>query len=300
MKTINNVPTDNIDIRFPIIDLENILIPWSKCYCISLGPISIDTIDEMKLRDFDYAPVSMTREQSSLIVGLISRNDLEIIQRETGELEKDEQKIIDFSDAELWLRPDLEELLKKMAQLPAWFVYYEGDAGEYGTLRASYGLITRSDLNKHHFRSIIYEIFAELETLLAEFVLISNEDHLNWIRRLSEDSQARILGYWELSKLENVNTGPVTGATLSDLLNVIAKDSKSLSVLGYKSRNSFEKNIGLIPGIRNQIMHPVRPLINSGESCTRLSIALREMLSLTEKLRHFIDQKRTKSNNYLK
>lgn len=105
---------------------------------------------------------------------------------------------------------------------------------------------------------------------------------MGWIRKLSEDSQARILGYWELSKLQNVNVGPVAGLMLSDLLNVIAKNEGMRTRFGFKSRKAFEDEVGCLPGVRNQIMHPVRPLVTNAESCRFLENTIRTALFLVE------------------
>ena len=269
---------------FPQVDVEQILIPWSDCLRVVLGPVLPDLVEEMKRRDIDYAPVFRSSDPHAAVLGLFSRGRLEELLSDARDLTESDPGIHRGQDfAEVWLRSSLNELLRKMAERSVWTVEYEGDAGEYGPIYVTYGIVTRSDLNKHPIRILLYEVLAKLETALADLVRRFVSNHLDWIRRLSEDSQARILGYWELSKLQGVDTGPVVGATLADLLNVVARDEGLRRRLGYDSRNAFEDAMGGIAGVRNQVMHCVRPLITDADSCLRLEAVLREAIRLTER-----------------
>lgn len=275
----------------PEADVEKILVPWSDCLGAVLGPVLADLVDEMKRRDFDYAPVFHSSDPRAGVLGLISRRRLEELICEGRELTRDDPGIHrdQYYDG-VWVHSSLDALLRKMAKRPVWIVEYEGDAGEYGTLYVTYGIVTRSDLNKHPVRILVYEVLAKLETALADLVRRSVSNHLDWIRRLSEDSQARILGYWELSKLQGVDIGPMVGATLADLANVVARDEGLRRNLGYDSRNAFEDAVGGIPGVRNQVMHCVRPLITDAESCLRLEAVLKEAIRLTERAQAAVQQ----------
>lgn len=73
---------------------------------------------------------------------------------------------------------------------------------------------------------------------------------------------------------------------LSELLRIIAQHEKFYSDLGFKSRNDFEKATGKLPEIRNQVMHPVRPLIYDGDSCLRLESALKKAIIITERIKN--------------
>ena len=271
---------------FPDVDVEQILVRCRDCLAAILGPVPRHLVEEMKRRDFDYAPVLRSADGNAAVLGLIPRCRLEELLSEGRDLTEDDAGIHGGREfQEVWVHSSLAELLRKMAERPVWMVEYEGDAGEYGPFYLSYGIVTRSDLNKHPIRILVYEILAKLETALADLVRGCVSDHLQWIQRLSEENQARILGYWELSKLRGVDTGPVAGATLADLLNVVARDESLRRRLGYDSRSSFEEAVGSIPSVRNQVMHPVRPLVTDAESCLHLKTVLREAIRLTERLR---------------
>ena len=274
-------------VRFPEVDLEQILVPCSQCLGVAVGAELTERVRAMNESDFDYAIVLSSSDSRAGVLGLILRAHLEKLVEEKRTLTAEDANIAPIEHAEIDVRASLGLLLHQMGERPAWLVTHEGDAEQYGMYYMVYGLVTRSDLNKHPVRTLVYEVFAKLEIALAELILRSTADHLEWIRRLNEDSQARILGYWELSKLQNVNVGPVAGAMLSDLLNVIAKNEKMRSKLGYESRNSFEDVVGHLPGVRNQVMHPIRPLISDAACCISLENAIRTALVLTEKAMHY-------------
>jgi len=269
-------------VAFPDVDMQEILVPWRECLGVPLGPVSPALLDQMRVCDFDYASVFSSTEPNEGVLGLVSRERLEELVQVGQELTKDDEGILFAGYGEIWVRTSLDTLLRKMAERSAWMVVYEGDAEEYGPLFVSYGLVTRSDLNKLSVRVIVYQLLAKLEMALASLVSKSVSDHLSWIRRLSDESQARILGYWELSKLRGVDIGPVASATLAELLKVIGKDEDLRSRIGYNSHNAFKRDVGAIPDIRNQTMHPVRPLITHTESCLRLEAVLRTAIKLTE------------------
>jgi len=265
----------------PVVDMEQILVPWQECLRVPLGPVTFDLVHEMQERDFDYAPVFSTAEPSAAVLGLISRQRLANLAKGGQELSEDDEGIVFLEYDEIWVKTSLSMLLGKMVERPAWMVVHEGDAEQYGPIFKTYGLVTRSDLNKHPVRVIIYEILAKLEMALAAVVRRHFNDPFDWIRQLSEENQARILGYWEVAKLKGVDAGPVAVTTLNDLLNVTAKDRGLYSIFGYGSRSAFEKALGGIRNIRNQTMHPVRPLITDADSCTSLKRTLGNALTLT-------------------
>ena len=281
--------SDHERVPFPQVDLQRILVRWSDCLSVVLGRIDPDLVDEMRRRDFDYAPVLRSAGPDGGVLGLISRERLEELASEGREVTEGNKGIhLARQFFEVWVRSSLDELLRQMAERPAWIVE-DHHAGEYGEHHMIYGMVTRSDLNKHPIRVIVYEVLAKLEMELARCVSESFADHWEWIGRLNEDSQARILGYWELAKRKEVDTGPVAGATLSELLRAVSVSKELLRKLGYSSRKTFDKETSRIPGVRNEVMHPVRPLITDAESCLRLEAVLREAIRLAERARAVLE-----------
>ena len=271
--------TENrIPLAFPTIDLRDLLIPWEKCFGVNPGPVDSKAVAVMEDKDYDFAPVFEPIKSGQAVLGLVSRerlrelvhNGLELLPSDAG-----------ICRPEVYDHASISVLLETMASTPAAIVVVDQDT--YGP--APIGFLTRSDLNKHPFRSIIYLHLANLEIKLASLVEESFEDHWDWVSHLNEEKQARVIGYWELSKRRGVDVGPVGAATLTEMFTVIAKTGRLRSLLGYTSRKSFDEAVGRIPDLRNQIMHPVRPLITNGEAVIKLKEDMATILLLMERLK---------------
>lgn len=263
---------------FPTIDLRDLLIPWEKCFGVNPGPVDFKAVALMEDKDYDFAPVFAPIKSGQAVLGLVSRERLREQLHDGLELRANDTAI---SRPEIYDRTSMRVLLETMASNAAAMVVEDQD--HYGP--ASLGLLTRSDLNKHRFRSIIYSLLANLELKLASLVEESFEDHWDWVSHLNEDKQARVIGYWELSERRGVDVGPVGAATLTEMFTVIAKTERLRSLLGYTSRKSFDEAVGRIPDLRNQIMHPVRPLITDGENIVKLKEDTTTILLLMERLK---------------
>lgn len=66
----------------------------------------------------------------------------------------------------------------------------------------------------------LFVILSEIETSLARGIEVAYEEPREWIEFLSRQSQARILGYWEVAKRENVNAGAIKSCNLGDLIAI--------------------------------------------------------------------------------
>jgi hypothetical protein len=128
-------------------------------------------------------------------------------------------------------------------------------------------------------------LIAHLETELAKLVRNSFTDPWEWLTKLSDEKLARIIGYWEVSKRRGVDIGPLGAMTLSELLNVTGKIETLRSGLGYHKSKAFKEATGSIPELRNQIMHPVRPLITDVASITKLKQDLETVIHMSQSLR---------------
>jgi hypothetical protein len=268
---------ETVSLAFPTIDLRDLLIPWDKCHGVKLGLVDHKAAQVMEERDYEFAPVFQPVQSGTAVIGLIPRPRLKHLVDTGSELRPDDPAIC---HPEIYNRPGLDALLKALASIPAALVVEQA-----GDDVAPLGLLTRSDLNKHPFRSIIYSFLANLEMKLALLVEESFDDHWDWVSHLNEDKQARVIGYWELSKRRGVDVGPVGAATLTEMFTVIAKTDRLRSFLGYTSRKSFDEAVGRIPDLRNQIMHPVRPLITDAESIVKLKEDTATILLLMDRLK---------------
>lgn len=142
------------------------------------------------------------------------------------------------------------------------------DVSEYywkeGYCERALGLITIPDLNKPPLRALVYMLLARLETCIGRVVRDGYADPMEWVDRI-EDSQQRqrIIDYWRQSELDRVNVGPEAGATLTELLRAAGAKPELCRQLGYDSRSQLKKATAPVVDIRNQIMHPVRPLVTA-------------------------------------
>ncbi len=271
-------------IALPTVDVRSIMTDISQCVCARIGPVRDDLVSELRDLDLDFAPVLGESEPRAHVLGLVSRSRLAELATAAQPLEQPE---VPADRAQLGATVGLDILLERMAESPAWLVVAADDAITHGPAVPVQGLVCRADLNKHPVRVAVYGLLAELELMAARLVQETFRDPADWFGRLSEDSQARILGYWELAKRLGVDTGPVAGATLSELLRAIGGSQELLRGLGYPSRTRFEDASGRIPDVRNRVMHPVRPLITNVESCTRLREILLAAAALSARMREF-------------
>ena len=123
------------------------------------------------------------------------------------------------------------------------------------------GFITVSDLNRHFFRSLLYVALADFEVGLADLIQASGFDDKSWLGALNENSQAHVLGYWELARRQGVDTGPLTACTLTELSRIAEAQKEVLRAMGFSSKNQYGKHSGSLPQLRNAVMHPVRPMV---------------------------------------
>ena len=119
---------------------------------------------------------------------------------------------------------------------------------------------------------------------MASLVQRHFRDPWEWLGRLNEESQVRILGFWELSKRMGVDIGPVAATMLPQLFNIVGRTKPLLDLLGYK-RVEFESVTGRIAKLRNCVMHPVRPLILGWEDVQKVRSTFALLKTLRGRLR---------------
>jgi hypothetical protein len=124
-----------------------------------------------------------------------------------------------------------------------------------------HGLVTASDLNHRSLRRLLYECISSLETDLAALVRRECGDPWEWIAKLGEERQIRIVGGWEIARRRGMDIDPIANTSLTDLLQIVGKSKAVLELMGYRSRSEFEDQTGRIPDLRNRIMHAVRPFL---------------------------------------
>jgi len=275
-----------------VLDLREVCIPLPECATVSLGAVDSSVIQWLEQNGFDQATV----EVPSAEIGwrLVARDRLKTLLTEGRPLTSEDLNFIPndtvcFACLESWV--PLEEFLEAMKTRASAIVFcqtegtvLEANGNREPTFRTIYGLITRADLNRQAVRAAVYDRLCHLEIALAQFVGNAFTDPWDWIQKLGEEGQVRILGYSDLSKRRNIELNPVAAATLVELMTVVARSPALLGRLAYPSRNRYEDSTGKIAKTRNCVMHPVRPLILGPEDVTDLAIVLRAAIDLQRRV----------------
>jgi len=253
-----------------VIDLRSIATPFEDCVSLRVGEVVPEVLARLEQSEFTQAPVL---DHDGRPLGVIATNAARAILDRHATLESDSQEII---RDRLPVACAVERLLASLKDASGLLVEDDGEAC---------GLVALSDLNRHGFRSVLYGVFAELEALLARLIDVAFPDPWVWLESLREDLQARLVGYWEVSRRRGVNIGPQAGATTTELLRVLAWSEELRRSLGYPSRSAFDRATSSIPDHRNMVMHPVRPLLLDPSEVVHLQEALEHVLSLIDRSR---------------
>jgi hypothetical protein len=258
---------------FPTVDVWELKTPWKRALRTALGPVDLSLVSNMESLGYDYAPVMVGRKS----IGLVPRSRLQELGTAGLSLREDDESIIRLSVAG---EADLEEILAAVQPHGAASVGIGTLLGDAG----SGGFFTLADLNKHPFRAAVYPLFAELESELALLAGNHFRDPWTWLSKLDKDRQARLVGYWELSKRDGVDVGPLAGTTLSELSKIIGLAEPLRAQLGFASKGKWDDFFGSLVHLRNSVMHPVRPLFTTTDEVEVVYEQLAKVLDLLNRI----------------
>jgi len=266
-----------------VIDLQRLCIRLERTVSVLPGPVDGSTLSKLTESGFDQAPVYDSSTHTYW--GLVETSHLRSL-FESGKPLRSDDPIIGDKSREFHVGSivTIFGLLEKMTTQRAVIVVQDSDDTEYGHGERILGLFTISDLNRHAIRSAIYQLLADVEAGLAKWLEFSVADPWEWLKKLEEDQQARVIGFWELSKRQGVDVGPYAALTLSQLVNIIARLEGGAVQLGYESRTQFERAKGPLPNLRNRVMHPVRPLVLTHADVASVSGSVLILEDLREKI----------------
>ena len=257
------MPVDNRDLNL----LNRLMTPINACIRVGLGPPQPELIAYLQGKNLEYSPIVGVR-------GVVSVRHLQYLLESGLPLLSDDPKVqTTLVDGSI----DLEHLLETIARENPVLVTDNCDV---------VGLLTIADLNKHALRSVLYSRFASFEIELAGLISRLCPNHLEWIDKLGEDSQVKILGHWAQSQRKNVDVGPIVACTLTELLKVMQSTKKLRDVFGFKSQKVAEDESASLPSLRNSVMHPVKPLVTKSEDVERMLRSLRRIQRLAEALKN--------------
>ncbi|HZP57872.1 MAG TPA: hypothetical protein VFC53_10015 [Dehalococcoidia bacterium] len=112
---------------------------------------------------------------------------------------------------------------------------------------------------------LLYGLLARLEVQFAHLVQTAFPDPWGWIERLTPDSRAAVIGYWEIAKRGGVDIGPTASLMLSQLVNIVSSSDRIARAMGFRTKREIKNLLKALPDLRNHVAHPVRPLV-LGES----------------------------------
>jgi len=150
------------------------------------------------------------------------------------------------------------------------------------------GLVTPADFNKAPARTACYFRLAELEMRLAQFIGFRVEED-KILNALPAKRKDKILKSYNSTLSGNVDVSLVERLYLTDLLEVVKKTGL-FELLGYRSKTQFHRGTQGLVKLRNQVMHPVRPLVENDREALqhlydrlclidRLSMKLKELFT---------------------
>ncbi len=231
------------------IDLSELMVPERRWHSVTLGQVDLDVLGHLKSHCFDDAPVT---DESGLPCAVVSTSDIEVSFTSGSPFTTESQEL---KRSFVPLSCPAERLLDTLGQHRAALVNGDGSVGVVG-------LVTISDLNKHAFRAQIYPKIARLEQRLADLIDEHFEDPWEWLPHLGE-AKSGVVGHWEVLRKEGLDVSATSGATLLQLLTVIGSTEQLRKKLGFKSAKEFGELKGRMPRLRNAVMHPARPVVES-------------------------------------
>jgi hypothetical protein len=261
---------DHVTLGFHELELWHIATPAESCHVVRTGVLDSAAVETAEQMRFDQLPV---QDESNQLLGTVATKHVRFLLDSEEPLRANDPAI---ELNEITEAVELLTLTAELCQHRALIVRpNESDNG-------SYSLVTISDLNRRPVRALIYPALAQLEELMANFIDDALPDHWDWLGCLAEDAQARLVGRWEVEKRSSVDTDVMAGCTLSEMLKIVKQSVTLWRQLGVTSPNNFDKQFGSIPDLRNQVMHPVRPLVRDQTDVGKLHRRLLSVIELTK------------------
>ena len=278
----------SLNAMIPYVNLRTLMVALPECITVSLETLSEGAVGNLEQHKFDDAPVVQGRD----VLGIASTRELRRRLSERLPLTEDGYRPVGGESVILADEGDTvpaDVLLKQLAANRSMLVAKGTSVGRQHVV----GFITVSDLNRHAMRSCLYDALAVLESALARLIERRYSDVWEWVRYLNEEAQVRVLGYWELTRRQELDVGPIAATTLTYLLHVLASDKRLLRALGFTSKAQFENAAGHIPRVRNSVMHPVRPLVLNPSDAASVLETLQGTVEITRRVLSLLDHTST-------
>jgi hypothetical protein len=256
-----------------VVDLLPLSTARENCLLLNTGPVDEEKVEQAETYRFDQLPVL---DSEGSLCGLIATKAArQLFDSGTDLL----PTTADLHMREVQPQMEMFGFLCALEQSRALVIRDQDRSA--ATPEDWFALVTVSDLNRHPFRNLLFHPLVNLEVALAELVDLYFDEPWDWIELTSEGSQIRIVGQWEVEKRSSMDTHPVTGCMLTDLVKVVEKSAVLREKLGYKSKSKYKNATERFPDFRNQVMHPVRPLVLKPDDVAILIANLENAMSLS-------------------
>lgn len=233
-----------------VVDIDAAVVGVSKKRWKTITEEKANVEEAQKLMSqnrFDVLPITTSDEIVKEYFHTKTWNDYQSIERNQ----------IDYDDV-IGLRTPLHLLIKNFAKEEKLFYFLANET-------RIVGLVSAVNLNCRQVRIFIFSLISELEIRLSKFVN-SKIDEAEILQEVKQETKERYLA----DRKKGLEPDLIEYFYLSELINLIAKNKHLYTVLGYESRNKFEKPFGKINKLRNQAAHPSRLLITSPHSIKNL------------------------------
>ena len=167
------------------------------------------------------------------------------------------------------------ELLADFAQLGrSYYFTFRG--------RGVNGIVTIGDLNRPAVRVLLYASLSRVELHLQRLVALRLEESV--ILDLLGAKAAEVRTQLQEGRAANRNLHVTAYLELSDFLKILKRERNVRSELGFASSREVEARLGPLVRLRNDVAHPVRDLVGSHRTVTRLDEVIRLMATVSAQL----------------
>jgi hypothetical protein len=124
--------------------------------------------------------------------------------------------------------------------------------------------IVPSDLNKQAARAYFYLLIASLEVALAQLIRANStiEDQSDYLKYLGTDARFAVECRYFADQRMGVDVDYVTYLDFMHLLRIVGRVKKFQTAVDAISPANWEKSVGGLPQLRNDVMHSTREFLS--------------------------------------
>jgi hypothetical protein len=227
-------------------------------------------LETMQQQNYDIMPI----QRNAKFIGYVERNSLD----KTTPVERVLQQI--NLDVVVSANTYIHEMIRLFQRSKFFFINRANDL---------IGLVTYADLNKIPVRVWIYILINKLEYVLLQLIKSYYPDS-SWMNELTDDRQKKITDRFNDKKKEDVETSLEDCLNLSDMIDLVERDRKLRSLMGFTSKKTSKKQFSGLNTLRNRTMHPSTSLITNYDSVKTLNQRIERLQHATTLVKRLNDR----------